>query len=205
MTSRPGPDPAQRIMLGLCVRGAMPHLRRREEHLASLCADDILDVLDGAVLHQPDDPRLAVRFRELQNLPRVAALPDPLWATICDTLGARPSTVTHPHPRSPDIRSPDVLVADTRSLVNVVNLLVAFAEPVAPGESVLVAFLNAPTALDDRRLAKNQTSFAAGTHPWPLDPERVTPAGTPRSHLLCSTCTAPTTSTLPTTRTEERP
>jgi hypothetical protein len=56
--------------------------RRAEQLLGRLCADGLVDVLDGALIDGPPDGCLS--WRPLENLPRLAALPEPVWAALTE-------------------------------------------------------------------------------------------------------------------------
>ncbi len=73
--------------------------RRGEDLLGQLCADGDLDVLDGAMVDWPP-AAAAPLWRPLQNLPRLAALPDSAWTTALLHPPDTDQSALLPHPRA---------------------------------------------------------------------------------------------------------
>jgi hypothetical protein len=70
-------DPPVVIYVALFVD--RPNVRRAEDLLAQLWVDGQLEVFDGTLLDWPVGSPHPLR-RPLQSLPRLAALPEPVWA-----------------------------------------------------------------------------------------------------------------------------
>jgi hypothetical protein len=68
----------------LAVFADAPGARQAEQLFGRLCADGLVDVLDGILIDQPTGGRLS--RRPLENLPRLAALPEPVWAAVTEQL-----------------------------------------------------------------------------------------------------------------------
>jgi hypothetical protein len=68
----------------LAVFADAPSARQAEQLLGGLCANGLVDVLDGTLIHRSTANRLS--WRPLENLPRLAALPEPVWAALTKQL-----------------------------------------------------------------------------------------------------------------------
>jgi hypothetical protein len=79
--NRCGPAAAACVAVFAHTQGA----RRSEQLLGRLCAEGALEVLDGALLVW-SGPIDRLGWRPLENLPRLAALPEAVWTAIADEL-----------------------------------------------------------------------------------------------------------------------